>query len=238
MKKSEEIKSELSKAYPVRAELHAHTKPVSGCSDIPPRDAVRTFHNDGYDAMAITNHFSINKRWTNKEDYLEAYKHDFLEALDEGEKLGMTIYLGAELRFSKQSDNDYLLFGITLDDLDKIYDYLDKDLETFVRECKTETMVLLQAHPFRDDMILMDTDLLDGVEAFNMHPNHNSRVAVAYYYAKEHGKIATIGSDYHHVGHDNLAATRFSTLPKDSLELAEELRKNDFIYEISGNLMV
>lgn len=238
MKKSEEIKHELLSSYPVKVEIHAHTSPASGCSQIPPREEVRTFHDDGYDAIAITNHFYVNDRWDSKEEYLEAYKKDFLEALDEGEKLGMKVYLGAELRFVNENGNDYLLFGITLEDLDRIYSYLDKDFETFVRECKTDKMFFLQAHPFREDMVLMNTDLLDGVEAFNMHPNHNSKVTIAYNYAKEHGKVATIGSDYHHRGHDNLSATRFKVLPNDSIELARELKNDDFIYEISGNLMV
>lgn len=238
MKESEKIKQDLAKKYPVKVEIHAHTSPASGCSQIPPRDEVRIFHDDGYDAIAITNHFFISDRRNGKEEYLEAYKHDFLEALDEGKKLGMTVYLGAELRFVNENGNDYLLFGITLDDLDRIYDYLDRDLETFVRECKTDKMFLLQAHPFRDDMVLMNTDLLDGIEAFNMHPHHNSKVTLAYYYAKEHGKVATIGSDYHHPGHDNLSATRFKRLPENSIALADELKKDDFIYEISGNFVV
>ena len=79
---------------------------------------------------------------------------------------------------------------------------------------------------------------LDGVEAFNMHPNHNSRVALAMKYADEHGKIATAGTDYHHIGHDNLCATRSSVLPENEAELVSLLKSGNFIYEISGKVVV
>ena len=35
--------------------------------------------------------------------------------------------------------------------------------------------LLIQAHPRRDKMETVDPSLLDEVEIFNMHPNHNSR---------------------------------------------------------------
>ena len=41
MRKQDELKKLIEEAYPYRTELHAHTKPVSTCSDVPPEEAVR-----------------------------------------------------------------------------------------------------------------------------------------------------------------------------------------------------
>jgi len=41
MRKQDELRKLIEEAYPYRTELHAHTKPVSTCSDVPPEEAVR-----------------------------------------------------------------------------------------------------------------------------------------------------------------------------------------------------
>ena len=52
-----ETVEKLKKQYPVRIELHAHTKPASSCGDVPTEEVLRIFKDDGYDGIAITNHF-------------------------------------------------------------------------------------------------------------------------------------------------------------------------------------
>ena len=219
--------------------MHAHTSPASPCSQVKPEDVVKIFSDAGYHGIAITNHFFphlLNCR--NKEEYVEKYRKDFETAAETGDKLGIKVYLGAEIRFKNENDNDYLLFGFDMDELTEIYDYLDSDISTFVNEYKKDKMFLIQAHPFRDDMVRADTSLLDGIESFNMHPNHNSRIALAVRHAEENGKIMTIGTDYHHIGHDNLAATRMHNLPDNSSQLIQELKSGDYIMEVSGKLIL
>lgn len=231
-----EIRNELNSQYPCRVEIHAHTSPASHCADLAPAEVVEIFYRAGYDGIAITNHFYTQKKDKNK--FIEMYTNDFRVACETGEKLGIKVYFGAELRFKKENDNDYLIFGIKPEQLGEIYDYLNKDLETFVREYKTDDMFLIQAHPFRDDMELMNPELLDGIEAFNLHPHHNGRITLASRYAQTNGKVETIGSDFHHKTHDNLCATRFKALPENEAELVKAFKENDFIYEIAGHLMV
>lgn len=233
------IAEDLKKLYPCRIELHAHSNPASGCSEVPADELVKTFCNAGYDAIAITNHLISNEEHApTKEFAIEKFKKDLYLAQETGEKLGIKVYAGAELRFYKHSDNDYLFYGYTVDELPDIFDYLNTDLETFVKEYKKDSSLLLQAHPFRNGMIRMNTDLLDAVEAFNMHQNHNSRVAVAAKYAAEHGKIMTVGSDYHHPGFDGISATRTKILPKDEAELISIIKNDDFLIEIGGRILL
>jgi hypothetical protein len=57
-------------------------------------------------------------------------------------------------------------------------------------------------------------------------------------YAQANNKIATVGSDYHHIGHDNLCATRAAVLPDNEAELVKLLKSNNFIYEIAGKVVL
>lgn len=230
---------EFKNLYPYRLELHAHSSPASGCSEVPADELVRVFKEAGYDGIALTNHFIANSDYTgSKENTIEMFKKDIYLAQETGDKLGIKVYAGAELRFHNHSNNDYLFFGYTLDELPDIFDYLNTDLETFVKEYKKESSLLIQAHPFRNNMIRMNSDLLDAIEAFNVHQNHNSRVAVAAKYAAAEGKIMTVGSDYHHPGFEGISATRTKVLPKDESELISIIKNDDFIIEIGGRILL
>ena len=233
------VSEDLKKIYPYRLELHAHSSPASGCSEVPADELVRVFKEAGYDGIAVTNHFIAEaERFGDKAVATERFKKDLYLAKETGDKLGIKVYAGAELRFHNHSDNDYLFFGYTLDELPDIFDYLNTDLETFVKEYKKESSLLIQAHPFRNNMIRMDSALLDAIEAFNVHQNHNSRVAVAAKYAAAEGKIMTVGSDYHHPGFDGISATRTKVLPKDEAELISIIKNDDFIIEIGGRILL
>ena len=237
------IKEQLCAEYPSRIELHAHTKPASPCGDLAPETVVETFAAAGYHGIAITNHFftGIFERYyqaADKKSALEQYLSDYHRALEAGEKIGIKVYLGAELRWEHLSDNDYLLLGVDEAMLSDVFDYMKGDAATFVRDCKSEKSFFLQAHPFRDGLTRLSPALLDGMEAFNLHPGHNSRIALASQFADAHHLIKTIGTDFHHEGHHNLCATRMKILPDDSFALAAELKKNDFIADISGSLLL
>ena len=233
------IKEELKQLYPYRIELHAHTSPVSNCSQISPREMAETYYNKGYDAVVITNHFYSAPN-ESKNEKLDWYLSDYEATKSEAEKYNLKVLLGAEIRFWENS-NDYLIFGVDREILSICYDYLEKGIIQFRNEVKLPDSIFIQAHPFRNNMELVNPDLLDGIEIYNMHPNHNSRVALATRYAKENNiAIKTIGSDFHHpgVGHEAVSALRTKILPTDSFELAKILRSGDYIFEIGEDSIV
>lgn len=232
----EELKKQAEEKYPYRFELHAHTSPASGCADLSPEEVIELFHADGYSGIAITNHFRLKNE--PMEQFLERYRSDYYRALECGEKLGMKVYLGAELNFENENDNDYLFFGFDISQLEEMYSYMDKTLAEFVKGFKTDDMLLIQAHPFRNDMERGFEEYLDGIEGFNMHPNHNSRVALAVKHADEYGKIVTMGTDFHHRRHNNICATRMAKIPANERELIEMYRSEDFIFEIAGRIVL
>lgn len=237
------MKEQLRQQYPYRVELHAHCSPSSPCGDLPPEEVVRIFHEAGYAGLALTNHFFPNLSMQllgemNKEKYLKMYIDNYHAAREEGEKLGMKIWLGAELRWCALGDSDYLIYGVDEAMLWDIFDYLNTDPETFVRECKSEKSFFMQAHPFRNGCTALRADLMDGVEVFNMHPHHNSRQAITAHHYMGNGLRVMMGTDYHHAGHHDLCATRMSALPQDSFELAAMLKKGEYVLEIGDSIIL
>ena len=176
---------ELTKVYPYKVELHAHTSPVSPCSEVSPKQLVECYKNKGYDAVVITNHL-IAELLTSEdlEQHLSYYLKD-------------------------------LVYGIDERDVAKAITYLKSDYKTFYKNFKNDKNLIIQAHPFRYGIKLQDADYVDGVETFNCHPHHNSRIALATRYAKEHPHfIETAGTDFHHLGHEGAGAMLFKALPK------------------------
>ncbi len=228
-----DLKKELSHCYNYRIELHAHTTPASRCSEITPKELVETYKGLGYDAINLTNHFVFSNNLS-KEEYIADFLNDFNEAKKYGDALGIKVYLGAEIRFTENA-NDYLVFGVDHKMLEEIYDLLKDGVENFRENYPMPNSVFIQAHPKRNNMQNVAPELLDGIEVFNMHPNHNSRVGLTALYAKRKNlSIITAGTDYHHKNcdHEGLSALRAKYLPDDTFALAKLLRSGDYLLEI------
>ena len=236
----QQLKTELSLTYKYTIELHAHTSPVSGCSDITPKEMAETYKNLGYSAVVVTNHFEYqNDKWE-KEKYINYFLNDFEQTEKYGKELGIKVYLGAEIRFT-ENNNDYLVFGVDKKILEEIYDYLPYGIENFRSKYMMPDSAFMQAHPMRNGMETVAPALLDGIEVFNMHPGHNSRVGLASLYAKENNHLITIaGSDFHHLNmnHEGLAAIRTTFLPENTFSLAKLLKEGDFLLEIGRQNIV
>ena len=74
------IKQQLTEKYRYKFELHAHSNPASGCSDIPPAELVERCKNAGGDGMVLTNHAVWWMKETSKEDWCAQYLKDYREA--------------------------------------------------------------------------------------------------------------------------------------------------------------
>lgn len=230
-------KEEICKQYPYRIELHAHNRPISTCGDFPAEDVLKMFKADGYDGIALTNHF-MTTEGLSVEEHATWYRDELYKTFELADKIGIKLYTAAEIRFKSENNNDYLLYGYNPDDLLYICQLLQGTFADFIKNYKTDDMFLAQAHPFRKGLIPMDTDLLDGIEAFNMHPNHNSKIAIATQFAKEHKKTMIMGTDFHHPNHDNLCATRTKFLPENTAELVKLLKSEDYVFEISDRIII
>ena len=225
------------KNYKFRTELHAHTSPASPCGDFTPDEVVAKYAALSYNSIVITNHFYPNIRFRDdKEKCIAEYLKDYDAAVKAGAERGINVILGCELRFC-ESFNDYLLFGITPESLDFAFDYIDKGLEQFSKAFRSNDTVIVQAHPYRDGCVPAPPELLDGVEVFNLHPGHNSRVGVTAKFAKEYNLIATSGTDFHHEGHEGMTALLTAEEMKTSADIARVLKSGDYLIEIGGTVV-
>ena len=231
------LKENLINEYKYRIELHAHTSGASACSQITPEEMAKIYHSLGYDGIVITNHFTYRDD-RDKNEYIKKYINDYEIAKQVGEDLGLTVLLGTEIRFAENA-NDYLIYGVDESVLSSIYGLLPYGVENFRRELKLEDSVFLQAHPFRDGMQVVDSKLLDGIEIYNMHPGHNSRVGLASRFARDNSiSIVTAGTDFHNPGRDGLAALRCRDIPKNSFDVASVLKSGDYLLEIAKNNII
>ena len=220
--------------YKYLLEIHAHTAPASGCGKLKPEELIKGYSERGYHGIAITNHFFPNGNI----DVAERLLDDYHEALECADKYNIKIYLDIEVRFNAQSNNDYLVFGIDEDFVKEVTLAYPKSLEEFYKRFKNDKNLVIQAHPKRNGMIDMPTEYLDGIETFNLHYNHNSRVAVAARYARDNEILITTGGTDVHESPFGLCGTRFKKMPKDSFELAEMIKSRDFILDVAGSIII
>ena len=237
--KAMDFKEQLKSTYPYRIELHAHTKPVSPCSEIPPADLVQAYIDQGFHGVVITNHFNLEYLLgLPKEEALDYYLSGYEEARKAAAGTGLQVLLGTEVRFNEHP-NEFMIYGVDRQILSECYDYLEKGLAAYRNDVKLPDSVLIQAHPFRDRMLRREPELMDGIEVFNMHPGHNSRVAQAARLAASiPGCIKTVGTDFHHPGHEGLCALRVRQMPRDSFDMAAILRSGDYVFELGGDAIV
>lgn len=230
------LKEQLEGEYPVKIELHTHTKPVSSCAAITPTLLAEKYAKEKMNGVVITNHMNPESLRMSKSEWCDFYLNDYKTAVAAA-KNNLRVYLGLEIRFTENS-NDYLVYGVDEDLIKRAYDYIDKGIEAFYNACKTDRNIIIQAHPFRDNMERNYTENLDGIEVFNLHRGHNSRVGVAARFAKEIPGVITGGSDIHAIDDMPMICARFKECPKDSFEIAAKIKKGEYLLQLGPSIIL
>ena len=221
-----------------KTEAHAHSSPASICSEIPVKKLVEIYDGLGYNTLVLPNHFEPSLIQHGKKAAVKAYLNDYKEAVEHSRNSNLNVILGIEIRFT-ENHNDYLVYGIDEEFVEKSFDYLDGTIEKFYTEMKNDKNVILQAHPFRDGIKLMPKEFMDGIETFNMHPNHNSRVSLACKYVKNNPEMLVCGgTDYHHPTQEGCISVNTKSVKTDSYQFADVLKSKDFIFDIAGNKVI
>ena len=208
-----------------------HTKESSSCSQIFAKQMIDAYKKAGYSTIVVTDHCSKNKMerlgnisWKEKIDYVHK---GFNIAKLYGNKLGMNILRGVEITL-QITDSDYLVYGIDenfLYENERIYEYT---LEKLYKICKEKGYLLVQAHPFRDNIQLAPLEYIDGIEVYNGCHDEVSRNNKALEYGKNTNKILTSGSDFHSL--NDLARGGIVTREeiKDINKLVDVLKTRNF----------
>lgn len=188
-----------------RFEMHAHTSECDKYARLGGAELVRLYDEAGYRGMVITDHyFSLFYEWFAEEladaDHrriIERYLRGYYAARNEAEKRNFTVLCGAEVRFD-HTINDFLVYGLEEEDLFRL-PLLNRlrNVEELV-EILPDHAVVVQAHPFRDNMTVMSPTSLFGIEVYNGGTDA-FRNQMARMYAEHYGKAMTSGSDIHHI---------------------------------------
>lgn len=181
-------------------ETHFHTSEISPCGRVKASEGVRLYHDAGYAGIIVTDHYFEGffetlpaVSWDRKADlFLEGYRR----ASEEGQKLGLDVHPGIELRFNENA-NDYLIYGFNESFLKEYKELYTLNLKKFRELTEGMGIIIIQAHPFRQNMIPADPSLIDGVEIYNGNPRHNSFNSLAEEYARKNGLKMLSGSDFH-----------------------------------------
>lgn len=237
-------KEEVLKEYKYKTELHLHTPPASSCATCPMERTLELYAEREVNAICLTNHFYLNNaifEGKTKEECIETYLADYERMTELAKPYGIKIILGCEIRFGTDNVNDYLIYGVDREILEKAFDYLPYTVEKYRSEVTLNDSLFIQAHPFRKNIILQDPKLLDGIESLNMHVSHKNCNSNTAFYAKANDiSICVGGTDFHHDRPYYTATILMlsKTLPNDSFSLAKLLKSKDYVFLLGDNHIV
>lgn len=211
-------------------ETHAHTAEVSTCARLNSDVLVDYYLNEGYQAIIITDHFRSDFFERNKhldyksaiDAYLKGYRNARAYAADK-----LKVFLGIEISLDNDP-NDYLVFGLEEDFLYENKDIQKLKIKEFSKVIRQNELLLLQAHPFRRGMRIVNPSLLDGIEVYNGNSSHNSSNAIAKAWAERFDLIGTSGSDFHYFFQMKPGGMFFEKELKTNAELVEALRAREY----------
>lgn len=217
-----------------KLETHLHTRYSSICSELDETYLIPEYLKKGFLGLAITDHYNRTTfqmkgiDLSAPGDKLTPFLEGYYRMKEAGEKEGMRIYRGAEIRFD-ENGNDYLLFDFPDDLLADPEAVFTMGLEAFSAQSRAAGAILIQAHPFRKHCVPANPRFLDGVEIRNTHPHHDSQNLLAEAFGKECGGIQLCGSDCHHPNHQGLGGILSETLPEDDAAFAKLIRSGTFL---------
>ncbi len=208
-------------------EMHFHTKESSPCGEVSAKSGVELYQRAGYDGIVVTDHFSKNvfggQGQATWEEICEKFLKGYHTAKESAHDNNFQVLLGMEIRFPN-NDNDFLVYGFG-EEFPKQYPWIYlKDLSYLYEVARERNLLIVQAHPFRENCRLAPIEFLHGIEVFNGNPRHDSRNELAEQTANKHGLLKLIGSDFHQEGDISGRYTGLHDIAKTEQELVTLLK--------------
>ena len=183
-------------------ETHLHTSQTSRCAESTGAEHARYYKEIGFTGVMVTDHFFNGNTTVPRElpwtERIDRFCAGYEDALCEGQKIGLDVFIGWEHNFD---GDDYLVYG-----LDKAWLKAHPEMENWTHREQIEHIraaggCVVQAHPFRTRAyirnVTLGLDYCDAIEAANAG-NDAFSDAFALAYAKKHDLMITAGSDNHH----------------------------------------
>ena len=199
---------------------HVHTAPLSGCAKVPAEEVPVRYRDAGFDAIVVTNHWmdDVWERYYGLDSAAERAEHflsGYLRAKEVGERIGISVWLGAELNPSCYNVpehphypiREFLIYGLTESFVRERPEWYRDSQEEIFRTCNEQGFVMVQSHPFRLPTRPGDPEFLHGAEVFNGNPRAENRNDLALQWAREHHLLEAAGDDFHQIGDEGHFAT-------------------------------
>ena len=214
-------------------DVHVHTAEVSPCVKLPAAKTIDIYADIGYAGVCITDHYneSVLYEDLNQPTWaktIEAFQRGYYLAKERGAQKGLTVLYGMEMQVRDYPRNEYLVYGLTADFVVENKDLWQYTLAEMREIANANNALIFQAHPFRNNMVLSPAHLLDGIEAYNGNPRHNSRNDYAIMTAKTLGYGMVSGSDSHDPGDAGHGGLAFFECPQSEADLVRLLRSKHY----------
>ena len=214
----------------MKYELHSHTTETSQCAKITAKELVEKYKELGYSGIVITNHYSdftfSLKEMFNKKLRSEHYLKGYREA-KKYETEDFSVLLGLELRFFLNG-NDYLIYGITEELIEKTPFLLPMYLKRTSAFFRKHGCIIIQAHPYRPYIYRANPKYLDGVEIVNGKSTKEENEKALKWAERKNLKIKTAGSDCHRVTGAGISGIETNEPIKNSNDLLKILKSGEF----------
>ena len=189
-------------------EMHQHTLACSDCANLPAKELPAAIRARGFAGVVMTNHFFHGNSRVDRElpweEFVVAYHREFLEAKEEGDRLGVDVLFGLEEGVG--DGKEILIYGVPWEviaahpELRELSgEALQKRYFAIAQEVGGR---IYQAHPYRDRGYIpepekeLNAEFLHGYEAYNAC-NGEGEDDKAVALAKRKGLPVIAGSDHH-----------------------------------------
>ena len=217
----------MTKTY--KFDPHTHTAETSRCSNLTADQLVKSYHAAGFGGIAITDHLhgGFTSRHSDWDACVDSFLHGYKTSKACGDKLGLDIILGAEIRFDT-GYGDYLLYGLDEDFLRQNPDLHKLGIQKFIKRHGGQ-LLIIQAHPYRDNG-KPSISSIHGVEAYNGNPRHTNRNRKARKLCASHPELyPTSASDAHELEDIGMGWMEFDQPVTDSMRFRELVMRREYV---------
>ena len=216
----------------MKIDTHTHCKPVSRCAHHEPEQLPAMFAAKGIDAIVLTNHCypaHCDPLGDSFEAQAQAYVEVFQRCKESGEKIGLKVFFGVELKLINEPHcPEFLLYGISEKDFTETYPLYNRTQKELFDFCNQKDIIMVQAHPYRTEQGYSPADMryVHGIEIYNPHLLFDARFDDALKLAQDNDKLKTSGTDFHVVDQAGLAGMIVPDEIEDQFMLRDFLKQN------------
>lgn len=211
---------------------HVHTNKEGKSGRISTETLIGRYCALGYQGIAITNH--LNEKYVSKlacaDDWAQsvnAFLAGYRGAKELGDKMGLDVILGMELRFP-ENDNDYLIYGFDEAFLQR-NPYLYRMGHAVFFDTFGKEVLIIHAHPFRDNNQVVYHESVHGVEIANCCARHENCNEQALRLCKENPHLYRLcGSDARRDGEEGHAWILFDTPIRNSFDFKSAVERGGY----------